>query len=595
MLRISVSSDRQTTQLDHSEGPIEFGRMPQPGVCRVVLDDPRVSRNQLRIRECEPGRVEMQNLSQGTPIYLSDGSNLPVGSIRVVELPLRLSVGSTMIEIVSGGAEGAGSQAEAWQTVMQPAQLTLQREPVSVSVSDSTFTPQTLAQWFETLISVQRSAAGSREFYDETAHAVVELVGLDRGLVLLRKVGPNGEDQWDVAASYATRDGERTQYSRNVLRRVVHERRTFFRTGEIATPTESTMAVEAMVVAPIFNPAGEVVGAVYGLRAKGRGNLGTGIKPLEAHLLQVLAAAVGAGLARVQREAEATRSRVQFEQFFSAELARELERDPGILAGRDCEVTVLFSDIRGFSRLSERLGPTETCRLMGDVMERLTARVMERQGVVIDYYGDGLLAMWNAPASQSDHALLACHAARDMLGELPALNATWQEATGTPLGLGIGINTGPARVGNMGSARRFKYGPMGHTVNLASRVEGATKHLRVPVLITGSTRQLLETSMSTRRLCRARLPGLTTPIDLYELCVEHPTPAWLAWRDGYEQGLGYFENGRWAKCCETIYPLLTGQQSGSYDAASLMLVGRAVDCLKDPPKDFDPVLQFEMK
>ena len=135
--------------------------------------------------------------------------------------------------------------------------------------------------------------------------------------------------------------------------------------------------------------------------------------------MQLLAAAVGAGLARQQKEAEAARSRVQFEQFFSSALANQLQADPTMLDGRDCQITVLFSDIRGFSGLSERLAPAETCRLVGDVMERLTGRIVEHGGVVVDYVGDGLLAMWNAPVAQADHAVLACRAALAMIDELP--------------------------------------------------------------------------------------------------------------------------------------------------------------------------------
>ena len=88
-----------------------------------------------------------------------------------------------------------------------------------------------------------------------------------------------------------------------------------------------------------------------------------------------------------------------------------MQADPTLLDGRDREVTALFSDIRGFSALSERLSPEETCRLVGDVMERLTAHIADHGGVVVDYIGDGLLAMWNAPAIQTDHAALACRAA----------------------------------------------------------------------------------------------------------------------------------------------------------------------------------------
>ena len=160
------------------------------------------------------------------------------------------------------------------------------------------------------------------------------------------------------------------------------------------------------------------------------------ISPLEAQLTQVLAAAVAAGLARVESEAQASRRRVQFEQFFTSDLVAALDSDPALLEGREREVTVLFADIRGFSAVSERLSPRLTCELVRDVMEHLTARIMESAGVVVDYVGDGLLAMWNAPLEQPDHAVRACRAALAMRDGLPELNRNWQDRLRGNLGLG---------------------------------------------------------------------------------------------------------------------------------------------------------------
>jgi adenylate cyclase len=586
MLRIYIHNKQQQQQLQHGSGPLEFGRVGQKGANRIVLEDPFVSRDQLRIQERPGGRLAVENLSQRTPLHMSDGAVVGVGATAEFELPVTISVGATYIDV--SAENGQGGVRDSWQTIFKPAWF----EPASsFSLSDSrdALTPEMLAHWFETVISVQRSAAGSPQFYDETARAVVDLVGLDRALVLLRR----GED-WEIVASHSQGTQSQPGFSRTILRRMVEEGRTFFRAVEASTPTGSLIGVEAVVVSPIFDPLGEVVGAVYGLRTQGRAKQPPAIQPLEAQLVQLLAAAVGAGLARVQREAEATRSRVQFEQFFSSRLAQELEHDPKLLDGRDCEITVLFSDIRGFSGLSERLGPAEVCRLVGDIMERLTARIVEHAGVVVDYIGDGLLAMWNAPQAQADHAAMACRAALAMLDELPALNAQWQPIVGAPLGLGIGLNTGPARVGNIGSRRRFKYGPLGHSVNLASRVESVTKHLGVPVLITGSTRKHLGENFATRRLCRAKVSGIAAPVELYELHAQEAVPEWRARRDAYEAGLAHFEAGRWAEACQTLYPLLT-EQPGDYDVPSLTLVGRAIECLKSPPARFDPVLEFLQK
>ena len=127
------------------------------------------------------------------------------------------------------------------------------------------------------------------------------------------------------------------------------------------------------------------------------------------------------------------------------------------------------------------------------------------------------MAMWGAPEKQPDHAKLACTAALVMQGQLPKLNERWQAFLGEPMGLGIGINAGVARVGNTGSQRKFKYGALGNTVNLASRVQGATKYLKTGLLIAGSVHAQLTAEFDTRQLCRARVVNIAEPVDLYEL------------------------------------------------------------------------------
>lgn len=590
MLRISITTNRQQRQLEHPAGPLEFGRVPSDKSQRVVLDDPHVSRDQLRIIELPGDRLRAENLSQKTPVRVGDGSVLGVGQSREFALPVRFTAGRTLLVIASPTCESTSP----WQTILQPRmQAPAPRVRLDVAELGDSLTPEVLANWFETVLAVQRSAAGSPEFYAETARAVVDLVGMDSGQVLLRRC-ETGDDDWEAAAVYNARGAPKSPFSRTILGRVVEERRTFYRAFDMADLSGSMVGVEAIVVSPIFDADGKVVGAVYGSRTQGSNHRRPEIHPLEAQIVQILAAAAGSGLARVQREAEAARSRVQFEQFFSSALAQELERDPALLDGRDREVTVLFTDIRGYSSLSEKLGAAEACQLLADYMERITARIVQHSGVVVDYYGDGVMAMWNAPTDQPDHAERACRAALDILAESQALNAAWSPRLGVSLALGAGLNTGIARVGNTGSRRRFKYGPLGHAVNLGSRVEGATKHLGVPVLITGATKALLPDELPTRRLCRARLVGIETPVDLYELHVGPATPEWLTRRDAYEHALELYESGRWAESCRAVYPLLTGHME-EHDVATLSLLARAVECLKSPPSPFDPVVEFTSK
>jgi adenylate cyclase len=290
------------------------------------------------------------------------------------------------------------------------------------------------------------------------------------------------------------------------------------------------------------------------------------------------------------------RTRLQFEQFFSAQLAQELERDPSLLEGRDQEVTLLVSDLRGFSPLAERLGPQQTCRLMQDVMDRLSRPIVEEGGAIVDYAGDGILAMWNAPVLQEDHAARACRAALAMLGAMSELNERWQETVGGPLVLGIGLNTGPARVGNTGCSRRMKYGPHGHTVNLASRVQDATKKAGLALLITGSTQARVTGSFATRRLCLARVAGIRESVMIFELHGTSGSPEWLAQRDAYESALHLYETRQWAAACQSLLPFLgRSAESGRLDVLSLRLLKQAGEYLGSPPEPFDPTFDLSTK
>jgi adenylate cyclase len=213
--------------------------------------------------------------------------------------------------------------------------------------------------------------------------------------------------------------------------------------------------------------------------------------------------------------------------------------------------------------------------------------------VVIDYYGDGLAAMWNAPTEQSQHADRAVRAAVAMLGELPEINSQWAEKLGGIIRLGIGLNTGRAQVGNSGSRRRFKYGPRGHAVNLTSRVEAATKPLGVTCLLTAATRQVLTVEVPLRRVCRARLTGMAEAIDLYELPAASDHPTWPPRREQYERALEHFEQDRPAECVSACRELV--ERFGASDGPTTWLLRQAEARLADPASAFSPVVSVETK
>jgi adenylate cyclase len=346
-----------------------------------------------------------------------------------------------------------------------------------------------------------------------------------------------------------------------------------------------------VVAAPILNRHGEVIGALYGDRCHSRHGVFAPITKLEAMLVELLASGVAAGLARVEQEQAALRARVQFEQFFTPELARELTAHPELLNGKELDVTVLVCDIRGFSRVTERLGPARTMDWINDVLGVLSNCVLQQGGVLVDYVGDELEAMFGAPVGHADHAQRACRAALAMLDTLPQLQQRWLEATQEPMGVGIGINSGSARVGNIGSAQKFKYGPLGNTVNLASRVQGASKYLKATLLITEETRAHLGEGFATRRLCRVRVVNIDKPVAIFEL-VDTPIQSWLELKDTYEQALACFENKEFLQTAHLLGKLLPRHPS---DGPTQALLSRAVTCLLEEPKDFDAVWKLPGK
>jgi adenylate cyclase len=220
------------------------------------------------------------------------------------------------------------------------------------------------------------------------------------------------------------------------------------------------------------------------------------------------------------------------------------------------EVTLLFADLRGFTELATTLDTDPLfCELLSHVMDCLTEAIVAHEGFVIDYYGDGLMAMWNAPADQPDHAERACRAAIRMLATLPDVAAEWSRLIQTELRIGIGIHTGSVQIGNAGSTQRVKYGARGPNVHLASRVEAATKELRVPLVATSATVALLPETFATNRVCRARMPGLQKAVDLYAVGLpESNELKRLAWRT-YDRALEQFEDGNFRNAANELADL----------------------------------------
>lgn len=596
MIRVHVRNQRVNRSFVHPSGPLEFGRLPTSGsISRFVLFDDAASRCHLRIQELDGGRVRLENISQRTAVALAGAPPLPVGAMRELELPVLATVGQTSVSLdwIDPALTSMipDEPPTGFETIAVPVRLAVGEEHHTLLAIREALTPERLLRWFETLVSIQRATASRPDMYRQAVEAVVDLVGMDEGMILLRQ-----DQGYQVVAQHRAGDSATSHapsYSRSLIDSVVEGKRTLYRQATVDSMSKSLANVESVVASPILAGDDEVVGVLYSARDLIRaGSALRTLGPLEAQVVQLLAAIVGTGLTRLEKEAEAIRARVQFEQFFSRELAEELERTPTLLEGSERTITVLFADIRGFSRMAQQLAPRDYYRMAQEVLARLTARVQEHRGVVVDYTGDGLMAMWNAPFEQPDHAERACRAARAMAGDLPVLSRAWAGQVES-LDIGVGISTGSALVGNTGTPQKMKYGPRGHCVNLGSRIEGATKHLGVRIIVADATCALAKGAVQTRRLGAVRLAGLPQPVVVHELVVEESDDVRRRSRN-YEQALELVEARKFHPAAELLRQNLVDDSLG-LDVPTLKLLARIQPYLKNPPADFDPTWILDSK
>jgi adenylate cyclase len=187
-------------------------------------------------------------------------------------------------------------------------------------------------------------------------------------------------------------------------------------------------------------------------------------------------------------DADRRRIRKAFAHYVEPSLMVQIERNSDLLklGGDVRELTVMFSDVRNFTPLSERLPPTELVNILNRLFAALGAAIVAQMGTIDKFMGDAIMAFWNAPVDVDQHAHRACQAALDMRIALARLNASGQVSE--PIAIGIGLSTGPALVGNMGFESRFDYSCIGDTVNTASRLEGACKIVGYDILVTAETR-----------------------------------------------------------------------------------------------------------
>ena len=232
-------------------------------------------------------------------------------------------------------------------------------------------------------------------------------------------------------------------------------------------------------------------------------------------------------------------------RYTSPALVRELIEHPEYLSlewGESREMSVYFSDIAGFTTISEGLTPERLVALLNDYLTQMTDLVLEHGGVVDKYIGDAIMAFWGAPLPAPDHARRAVLCALAMRRKCDELRATWHRDFGHEVFARAGVNSGRAIVGNMGSKHKYNYTVMGDMVNLASRLEGANKPYGTFLMVSEATVDQLGDAVDVRELDRIAVKGKEQPVTVFEVLDEkgQTPPALLATARAFEDALALY-------------------------------------------------------
>ncbi len=322
--------------------------------------------------------------------------------------------------------------------------------------------------------------------------------------------------------------------------------------------------------------------------------------------LSIFALSVFAALLSYLRtEFERRAVRQAFGLYISPTFMNELTKDPDKLrlGGEIRDISVLFTDIRNFTTISERLPPAELIQLMNDFLTPMSDLVMSHRGTIDKYMGDAMMAFWNAPLDDADHARNACIAALEMNKALIPINDMLvqmaQEKGQDPILLkaGIGVNTGPGAVGNMGSKQRFAYSVLGDTVNLASRLEGQTKAYGVEFLVGENTWEKVQ-DFAGVELDLIKVKGKQKPVRIYTIW-DAPdvaqTESFQQFKSRHDEMLAAYRAMDWTKA-RTLIAELTEIAPASVAGYYPILLDRINELAKTPPaENWDGVYEAKSK
>ncbi len=287
----------------------------------------------------------------------------------------------------------------------------------------------------------------------------------------------------------------------------------------------------------------------------------------------------------------------QFGTYLSPALVEKLQKNPELLqlGGDTRELSIMFTDVRGFTTISEHYGSDVQglTKIMNRYMTAMTAKILENNGTLDKYIGDAQMAFWNAPLDDVDHAKHAVKTALEMLDDLERFNREIADEGVPPFGMGLGINTGSVVVGNMGSSQRFDYTCLGDSVNLASRLEGQSKPYHVKLVIGQRTYELVKDEYLCLKLDCLAVKGKSQGVNIYTIVPK--TGINIAYSKSHADFIKLYRKQNW-KELENYYKTLRNAFGGEMTEYYDMMMERVEEFKKNPlPYDWDGVYRATSK
>jgi len=321
------------------------------------------------------------------------------------------------------------------------------------------------------------------------------------------------------------------------------------------------------------------------------------VDQLGLNLALVLPSMAVAGIKFIREESQKKFIKEAFAHYMAPGVIDQIIQNPDLLqlGGENRRLTIFFSDVAGFTSISERITPNELVTLLNEYLSEMSDIVMKYDGTVDKFEGDAVMAFYGAPYHFPDHAAKACLAAIEMQERLVDMRAAWQKQNKDQLFVRIGMNTGDVVVGNMGSKTRMDYTVMGDAVNLAARLEGVNKTYGTGIIVSEFTYREAKDSIEVRHLDRIRVKGKEEPITIYELVgragrLADPVRELLAC---FDDGLRLFNERNWKQARQRFRD---GLRINPDDGPCRVYADRCAEFMVKPPsRNWDGVYRFTTK